>query len=106
VTLGDDASAPPPGEGHRRGLAVAAVRGVPGAVPFTDATFRGAALGASLPSALVADAVRCVMAGGRVVGAAALPLPDGVRELARDDAEWVGERAAPTPIVTLGRRGG
>jgi hypothetical protein len=43
---------------------------------------------------------------GRVVAPAEVPLPDGVRELARDGRHWVGERqAVPAPaLVQLGRQ--
>ena len=45
--------------------------------------------------------------GGRLVAPAGAPLPEGVRELARDDAVWVGEREAlPSAPVTLHVRRG
>ena len=84
---------------------VAAVRGLPDAVPFTDGTFRAAVLDADA-GAYSGDAVRCLVPQGRVVGAASLAVPPGVTVLARDAREWVGERGAlPGPIVPLGRRG-
>lgn len=53
-------------------------------------------------------AVRAVRAGGRVVGPADAPLPAEVRELARDDRHWVGEReataSAPVPLRILRNR--
>ena len=53
-------------------------------------------------AARVGAAVRVTRTKGRVVAPAALHLPAGVRELARDEQLWVGEReAAPSPIVTL-----
>jgi len=103
VTLGDSEGSPTPGEGHRGGFAVASVRGALRSVPFSDGTFRAAALDALTP-ALASDAVRAVAAGGRVLGALAVPRPEGVAELARDATEWVGERAAAAPLVPL-RRG-
>jgi uncharacterized protein YbaR (Trm112 family) len=55
----------------------------------------------------VASAVRATRAGGRIVGPATLPLPDGARELARDRDGWVAEReASPLPLVTLHVRRG
>ena len=81
------------------------VRGLTTAVPFTDGTFRAAALDAA-SAAVTAEVLRCVVPQGRVVGAAALTPPDSVTVLARDDREWVGERGAlPGPMVPLGRRG-
>jgi hypothetical protein len=83
---------------------VSAVLGSPSLVPFTDTTFRGAALDASTPIALVADAVRSVAMGGRIVGAAGLLVPAGLKELARDDQEWVAARERSGAIVELRRR--
>jgi hypothetical protein len=46
--------------------------------------------------------VRATRATGRVVAPASTPLPDGVREIARDDTDWVGEREPlASPVVTL-----
>lgn len=105
VTFADRGAGPAPGAGHERGFALAAVRGSPGAVPFGDGTFRAAALGAGLGPALVRDALRCIVPGGRVMAPVGLPRPDGVQELARDEREWVGETVPAAPMVTLGRRG-
>lgn len=60
-------------------------------LPFTDATFRGAAIPADTALPLLLDAVRTVAPGGRMVGALPLERPRSVRELARDGREWVGE---------------
>lgn len=90
--------------GYRRGLPVASVHGLLRSLPFSDGTFRAAALDTRLPSALVDDMVRTVAVGGRLVGALGVALPDGVRELARDAIEWVGEREVAAPLVTIGRR--
>lgn len=74
------------------------------AVPFSDATFRAAALDAALPLPRVLDAIRTVAVGGRVLGALPLERPAVVRELARDATEWVGEREpGPTTVVPLRR---
>lgn len=83
---------------------VSAVLGAPPRVPFTDMTFRGAALDKATPIALAADAVRAVAMGGRVVGAASLAVAAGLRELARDDHEWVAAREGSGAIVELSRR--
>lgn len=51
-------------------------------------------------------AVRAVQQGGRMIAPADVPVPDDVRELARDEDEWVGEvRVAASGLVPL-RRGG
>lgn len=53
----------------------------------------------------LAEAVRVLRRGGRLVAPAAAPLPAGVRELARDAAEWVAEATGPASgLVALRRR--
>jgi threonine dehydrogenase-like Zn-dependent dehydrogenase len=60
--------------------------------------------------AQLAQAVRVLRPGGRLVAPAWAPLPEGVRELARDATEWVAEAAGSppaheaSPLVTLRRR--
>ncbi|MFM8567131.1 MAG: hypothetical protein ACKOCV_05545 [Gemmatimonadota bacterium] len=61
------------------------------AIPFTDATFRAAAVEA-MPPALLDDLARVVTTGGRIVASVGTELPAGTRVLARDDREWVAER--------------
>jgi hypothetical protein len=73
-------------------------------VPFSDGSFRGAALDAELSLPVVLDAVRSVAVGGRVLGSIALDRPATVRELARDAAEWVGERTSGASGVVPLRR--
>ncbi|MBP7549124.1 MAG: hypothetical protein KA761_02490 [Gemmatimonadaceae bacterium] len=82
---------------------VCAVLGAPATIPFTDGTFRGAAIDASLPSALLADLPRVIVNGGRVVAAASVVAPPGLDELARDDREWVAAREVTGAMVELGR---
>lgn len=82
---------------------VAAVLGEEHAVPFSDATFRGAALDRVSPE-FAADAVRSVAVGGRVVGSAAQPVPAGLKVLAHDDTEWVAARESITAPIELRRR--
>lgn len=57
---------------------------------------------------ILADApsmLRAVRAGARIVAPASCDVPAGVRELARDADQWVGERQGDaSPIVVLGRR--
>ena len=92
---------------------VATVRGLFAAAPFSDATFRGAALDLDASSgateehersAFVADVVRSVAVAGRVVATAGLARPDGLKELARDASEWVAERQLISTPVALRRR--
>ena len=82
---------------------VCTVLGAPASIPFTDGTFRGAAVDASLPAALIADVPRVIANGGRVVAAASVLAPPGLNELARDDREWVAAREGTGAIVELGR---
>ncbi|MDF1505354.1 hypothetical protein, partial [Roseisolibacter sp. H3M3-2] len=53
----------------------------------------------------LAAALRAPRHRGRLVAPAAAPLPDGVTELARDDAHWVAERDAvvASDVVPLRR---
>ncbi|MCC6782223.1 MAG: hypothetical protein IT457_05235 [Planctomycetes bacterium] len=83
---------------------VSAVLGALSRVPFTDATFRGAALDDGTPRAIVEDAVRTVAPEGRVLASVALTMPAGLKELARDDHEWVAARVSVDPVVELRRR--
>lgn len=72
-------------------------------VPLAAGALRALALGGER-EALVPSLVRAVRAGGRVLAPAMHPVPDGVREIARDEREWVGERSAgESPLVTLVR---
>lgn len=81
------------------------VRGAGAVVPFSDATFAAAALGEDVSAAQLHDALRTVRVGGRVLAAAALPLPAGVRELARDASDWLGEvSVSVSPVMVLRRR--
>ncbi len=83
----------------------AAVHGCPAAAPFSDATFRGAALDSGLPAPFITDAVRATAIGGRVLAVAGVAAPGGLKELARDDREWVAARESTGAIVELKRRG-
>ena len=78
------------------------------AIPLADATCRGVALDdAHADAAHLTAAVRVLRPRGRLVAPAAVAVPPGVTELARDDRLWVAERAAAPPkLVTLQGRGG
>lgn len=72
-------------------------------IPIASGALRGAALDAATATpALLAGVARALRPGGRVVAPAWVPLPAGVRELARDAAEWVAEpdlaASAPIPL--------
>ncbi len=70
-----------------------AVRG--GGVPVAASALRGVALDAGTVDAFRLEAaVRALAPRGRLVAPAHAPLPDGVRELARDERHWVAEREA------------
>jgi uncharacterized protein YbaR (Trm112 family) len=72
-----------------------------GELPLAAGAARGVAIDGGSPER-VASAVRATRATGRVVASASTPLPDGVREIARDDTDWVGEREPlASPVVTL-----
>ena len=66
----------------------AVTRGAAPAIPFTDATFRAAAVEV-MPPTLLGDLPRVVTPGGRIVAVAETEPPVGVQLLARDDREWV-----------------
>ncbi|HVZ48564.1 MAG TPA: hypothetical protein VG916_07255 [Gemmatimonadaceae bacterium] len=78
------------------------IRGAP-RVPFGPRSIRGITLDvawAADPSR-IASAVTALAARGRLVAPAAAPVPAGVREVARDAAQWVAEREAD--VVPLQR---
>jgi uncharacterized protein YbaR (Trm112 family) len=77
-----------------------------GALPLAAGAARGTAVDAGT-DARIASAVRATRVKGRLVGPAAIPLPAGVKALARDETMWVAEREAPaSPLVTLHVRRG
>jgi hypothetical protein len=53
--------------------------------------------------ALLRSAAQVLSAGGRLVAPADAIVPDGIRMLARDDEQWVGEREA-VPVLSAIRR--
>lgn len=71
------------------------------------ASLHGAHLDADHTSpAWLRAVVPAVRRGGRLIAPARVPLPDGLRELARDEHEWVAEvQVAASGLVPL-RRGG
>lgn len=100
------AVAPP--SGFTTGDGVSALAGTP-RLPVGAGVCRGVALDAWVADDATALSawILAVRAGGRVVAPADLPVPAGVRELARDARHWVGEReAAPTQAPIALRRAG
>ncbi len=64
-------------------------------LPLGVATLHAAALDAAHGEPeFVTSVVRAVRAGGRLLAPPSLHVPDGVREIARDEHEWVGEVVA------------
>jgi uncharacterized protein YbaR (Trm112 family) len=77
-----------------------------GAIPLAHGSARGVAVHGE-SSARLAEAVRIVRTGGRLVAPASVVVPAGVRQLARDESVWVGEKEAERlPLVTLHVRRG
>jgi len=77
-----------------------------GALPLAHGSARGVAVHADA-SGRLAEAVRITRTGGRLVAPARIEVPAGVRELARDEAVWVGDKEAErSPLVTLHVRRG
>lgn len=85
--------------------AAGAIRG--DVIPFAEGSARAFALDNGASKAIISSGVRAVRAGGRVLGPATLPVPEGVTEIVRDETIWVGEKTAAsggTPrLVSLSR---
>lgn len=75
-----------------------------GPLPLAPGVARGTAVDATDGGNRIASAVRATRVGGRVVGPVSVPVPAGLRELARDARLWVAEREPNLPIVSLARR--
>jgi len=72
------------------------------AVPLAAGAVRGIVLNESYADRdRMASAVRVVVKGGRIVAPVTIAVPSGVRELARDERHWVGEREGD--LITLNR---
>lgn len=82
----------------------AATMTVQSRLPLAEGTLRGAALDSpGISAAFLPELARWIRPGGRVVATSGSPLPDGIRLLAEDSAEWVGELAYAGPTVALRR---
>jgi hypothetical protein len=74
-------------------------------VPFSPGTFHAAlVLRADRSDAWARSVAEALVPRGRMVGTAALAVPEGITELARAGPVWVGERVPPAAPVTLRRR--
>ena len=76
-----------------------------GELPLRGGVTRGVALDEVHGStAFIASAAAALRAGGRLVAPAGVEVPDGLTELARDEAHWVGvARGAHSGVVQLAR---
>ena len=70
-------------------------------IPVAAGSVFGVALDAWFPVELLADAVRAVRPGGRIVGPVAIPAPADLTVLAHDDNYWVAQKAPE--VVKLSR---
>jgi uncharacterized protein YbaR (Trm112 family) len=80
-----------------------------GELPLAVGAARGVAIDAdaATDAARLASAVRALRVKGRIIAPATAEVPEGIRELARDDTLWVGEReAGHSGLVTLHVRRG
>jgi hypothetical protein len=71
-------------------------------LPIVDGALRGAAVDSRSSPPFLADVMRSLRPGGRIVAPATASLPEGVNVLARDQSEWVGQvesRLDPIPII-------
>ncbi|MEO6446090.1 MAG: hypothetical protein ABIZ91_02350 [Gemmatimonadaceae bacterium] len=77
-----------------------------GIVPLVPGCVRGAMVDSESANAGVLQGlVRALRPAGRLVAPASVPLPAGVKELARDDREWVAEAEGSTSAPVRLRRG-
>jgi hypothetical protein len=74
-------------------------------LPLQPGSARGIALGSGTAASAerLESAVRALRAGGRLIAPASFPLPSELRELGRDDRDWVAERVSKVTIVPLSR---
>ncbi|MGH7714073.1 MAG: hypothetical protein ACREOG_22525 [Gemmatimonadaceae bacterium] len=80
----------------------ASVLRIDATLPLARASMHGAAVDAEYAARLGLDEVRALLRpNGRLVAPADVPLPVGVAQLARDESEWVAERAVD--VVELRR---
>jgi methylase of polypeptide subunit release factors len=75
-------------------------------LPLGVATLAAAAIDHLDATEAMLDSVgRAVKPGGRIVAPVSVPRPDALKELARDDREWVAEvTTRPSGLIELRRR--
>ena len=93
----------PPGRVDAIATGVVRVRG---RVPLAYRSARAAAIDDSRDGALVASVLAAVRPKGRIIGPAAVEVPAGATEIARDAETWIGEKTTapedPAPrLITL-----
>lgn len=76
------------------------LRGVVDRWPIASASLHGIAM-QRVTNARLADALRVLRAGGRLIAPANAPVPAGARELARDERHWVAEKVGD--VISLSR---
>lgn len=95
---------PPPTVGMGFGVSGLTTAGS-AALPLAAGSARAIALDDEATPERLAGVLAVLAPGGRLLAPAALALPDGVVELARDDRHWLAEGAAAAPgIISLSRR--
>lgn len=76
------------------------LRGIGDRWPIAGAALHGIAM-ERVTNARLADALRVLRAGGRLIAPASAPVPAGARELARDERHWVAEKIGD--VISLSR---
>jgi uncharacterized protein YbaR (Trm112 family) len=95
---------PPQGIASGDGISIVVAARAPVAQRSVDAV----AIGAGATAEMIASLLAALKGGKRALGPISLPVPAGLRELARDDAVWVAELESATltsaPIMPTRRR--
>ena len=95
---------PPIGMYGARGISVIRTDGL---VPVATGTARAMAIDGQGNPERITSAVRSTRAQGRIIAPVEIAVPTDVREIARDERLWVGERHAPaSPLLALHVRRG
>src|SRR5512133_1489426 len=79
------------------------LRGVGDRWPIAGASLHGVAMD-RVTNARLADALRVLRAGGRLIAPASADIPAGARELARDERHWVAEKVGDVIPLARARR--
>ena len=79
------------------------LRGVGDRWPVAGAALHGIAM-ERVTNARLADALRVLRAGGRLIAPAGADIPAGARELARDERHWVAEKVGDVIPLSRARR--